>query len=151
MQRTVISFGAGQTAIGSNHFGGVGINAAFSSAIIDNVYIGMQIGGTAFNSTGCSTNSDTSFDILMDLSPMIGYRISKDLYLYAKAGYAFGTAGRNDHAFDGMTWGSMIHYDLTPVFTLGVGLTTGTLTVDYGGYEKKENLIQAIGYVGMKF
>lgn len=151
IDRTVISLGGGQTAIGNQTYGSGGMGVSFASRVSGNIYVGVAIDGVVFNGSKQSTTADSALDVLVNVDPMLGYRLGENLYLYGKAGYTIGTAGGGKNSVSGMNWGGMVQYDLTPTLLIGASITTGQATVDTSTGNAKEKLTQTIGYIGVKF
>jgi hypothetical protein len=151
IDRTVLSLGGGQISVGNQNYGSGGMGVSFASRLQNDFYLGAEIDGAAFNASDKSVDMNSGLDVLMNLSPLIGYRIGESLYLYAKAGYTFGTISGGEQPISGMRWGGMAQYDLTDTLTLGASIMSGQVSVDYVGGSTHEALTQTMINLGKKF
>jgi hypothetical protein len=151
IDRTVFSIGGGQTTVGNETYGSGSMGVSFASHLQNNFYLGAEIDGAVFNGTDQTLTSNSGLDVLMNLSPLIGYRIGNSFYLYAKGGYTFGTLGGGEQTISGWRWGGMAQYDMTNTLTLGVSYMSGEISVDYVGGTRDETLSTLMLNLGMKF
>lgn len=107
IERTVLSLGGGQVSIENKNYGSIGMGISLASPILANLYLGGEIDGAIFNGSDQSVDMNSGLDRLMNISPLIGYHIGESLYLYAKAGYTFGTIGGGEQSVSGIRWGGI--------------------------------------------
>ena len=151
IDRTVLSLGGGQISVGNENYGSGGMSVFLASHLQNNLYLGAEIDGEIFNGSDQSVNMDSGLDVLVNLSPLIGYRIGESLYLYAKGGYTFGTIGGGEQSVSGMRWGGMAQYDLNEKWILSASYMRGDVSVDYVGGTRDETLTSVMLNLGMRF
>lgn len=151
IDRTVVSIGGGQISVGSENYGSGGMSVSLASHIQNNFYLGAELDTAVFNGSDTAINMNSGLDVLVSLSPLIGYRIGDDLYVYAKAGYSFGTLAGGTQAVSGMRWGGMAQYDLSERWTLSASYMRGNVSVDYVGGTRDETLTSMMLNLGMRF
>lgn len=151
IDRTVLSISGGQITVGNENYGSGGMSVFLTSHLQNNLYIGAEIDGAIFNGSDQSVNMDSGLDVLVNLSPLIGYRIGESLYLYAKAGYTFGTVGGGEQRVAGMRWGGMAQYDLNEKWILSASYMRGDVSVDYVGGTRDETLSSLMFNLGIRY
>lgn len=151
IDRTVVSIGGGQISVGNENYGSGGMSVSLASHLQNNLYIGAELDTAVFNGSDTSIDMNSGLDVLVNLSPLIGYRIGENLYVYAKAGYSFGTLAGGKQTVSGMRWGGMAQYDLSEKWILSASYMSGNVSVDYVGGTRGETLTSMILNLGMRF
>lgn len=151
IDRTVVSLGGGQISVGNENYGSGGMGVSLASHLQNNFYLGAELDTAVFNGSNKSVDMHSGLDMLVNLSPLIGYRIDESLYVYAKAGYTAGTLAAGTQTISGIRWGAMAQYDLSEKWTLSANYMSGKVSVDYVGGTRDETLTSMMLNLGMRF
>jgi hypothetical protein len=61
IERTVLSLGGGQISIGNQNYGSGGMGVSFASQLQDDLYLGAEIDGAAFNASDKSVDMNSKY------------------------------------------------------------------------------------------